>query len=151
MSLVLDTSKSNDTDKTMVSHEAMPSTTSTIVSPGDPPVTSPTGEEPVKDKSIGTLPNNPIPKTGKTWVPDPSLPEEKGRARTLVLCFDGTGDQFDDDVSFLHLLADRPSPDLCEELQCRQVSFLPQEGRSTPANGVLSGTRACHCWTEVSY
>lgn len=33
--------------------------------------------------------------------PTPSVipdPEMEGRARTLVLCFDGTGDQFDDDV-----------------------------------------------------
>ncbi|KAL5495495.1 hypothetical protein ACEPAI_958 [Sanghuangporus weigelae] len=30
------------------------------------------------------------------WVPDPDVP---GRARTIVLCFDGTGDQFDDDNS----------------------------------------------------
>lgn len=34
------------------------------------------------------------------WVPDPESPIEKdSRPRTLVLCFDGTGDQFDDDVS----------------------------------------------------
>lgn len=34
------------------------------------------------------------------WVPDPESPTEKdSRPRTLVLCFDGTGDQFDDDVS----------------------------------------------------
>ncbi|KLO20100.1 hypothetical protein SCHPADRAFT_817269 [Schizopora paradoxa] len=46
---------------------------------------------------VGTLPNNPIPKSTKTWVPDPV--KETGRARTLVLCFDGTGDQFDDDNS----------------------------------------------------
>ena len=51
---------------------------------------------------IGTLPNNPIPKSTKTWVPDPL--KEKGRARTLVLCFDGTGDQFDDDVCFVYVL-----------------------------------------------
>ena len=34
--------------------------------------------------------------TPRNWVPDPV---KSGRPRTLVLCFDGTGDQFDDDVS----------------------------------------------------
>ncbi|KAL5518743.1 hypothetical protein ACEPAH_426 [Sanghuangporus vaninii] len=34
--------------------------------------------------------------TPRTWVPDPDFEE---RSRTLVLCFDGTGDQFDDDNS----------------------------------------------------
>lgn len=34
------------------------------------------------------------------WVPNPESPAERDtRPRTLVLCFDGTGDQFDDDVS----------------------------------------------------
>lgn len=34
------------------------------------------------------------------WIPYPNSPAEKNtRPRTLVLCFDGTGDQFDDDVS----------------------------------------------------
>lgn len=34
------------------------------------------------------------------WIPDPeSTAERDTRPRTLVLCFDGTGDQFDDDVS----------------------------------------------------
>ncbi|KAH8120082.1 hypothetical protein DFH11DRAFT_1558243 [Phellopilus nigrolimitatus] len=35
----------------------------------------------------------------RNWVPDPDSKEEAHRARTLVLCFDGTGDQFDDDNS----------------------------------------------------
>ena len=33
----------------------------------------------------------------REWIPDPQSSERKGR--TLVLCFDGTGDSFDDDVS----------------------------------------------------
>ena len=34
------------------------------------------------------------------WVPNPESADERDvRPRTLVLCFDGTGDQFDDDVS----------------------------------------------------
>ncbi|KAI5121318.1 hypothetical protein M0805_003785 [Coniferiporia weirii] len=37
--------------------------------------------------------------TIRHWVPDPYSADEQGRPRTLVLCFDGTGDQFDDDNS----------------------------------------------------
>lgn len=37
---------------------------------------------------------------GRNWVPEPP-PDESRRGRTLILCFDGTGDQFDDDVSIL--------------------------------------------------
>lgn len=36
----------------------------------------------------------------RNWVPDPT---KEPRARTLVLCFDGTGDQFDDDVCQLFI------------------------------------------------
>ena len=42
----------------------------------------------------------------RKWIPDPAAkwsdpnhPLQTKRPRTLVLCFDGTGDQFDDDVS----------------------------------------------------
>lgn len=39
------------------------------------------------------------------WIPYPNSPAEKNnRPRTLVLCFDGTGDQFDDDVSSVAVL-----------------------------------------------
>jgi len=34
----------------------------------------------------------------REWKPDPDSPS---RERTLVLCFDGTGDSFDEDVSQL--------------------------------------------------
>ena len=38
------------------------------------------------------------------WVPDPeSHAERHTRPRTLVLCFDGTGDQFDESVSIRRL------------------------------------------------
>lgn len=34
------------------------------------------------------------------WAPNPhNKDEEKYRPRTLIVCFDGTGDQFDSDVS----------------------------------------------------
>jgi uncharacterized protein (DUF2235 family) len=34
----------------------------------------------------------------RNWMPHPE-DTEKHPNRTLILCFDGTGDQFDDDVS----------------------------------------------------
>jgi len=37
----------------------------------------------------------------REWKPNPDIP---GRERTLVLCFDGTGDSFDQDVSQLQSL-----------------------------------------------
>ena len=40
---------------------------------------------------------NPPYKHPREWKPDPDSPERHGR--TLVLCFDGTGDSFDQDVS----------------------------------------------------
>ena len=38
----------------------------------------------------------PLPKHERVWKPDPNTPD---RHRTLVVCFDGTGDSFDQDVS----------------------------------------------------
>jgi hypothetical protein len=53
------------------------------------------------------LPADPTGQPAKNWVPvpgapwvDPKLPRPSARPRTLVLCFDGTGDQFDDDVCY---------------------------------------------------
>ena len=73
----------------------------------------------------------------------------KKRARTLVLCFDGTGDQFDDDVRgcfderdvyFLSISL--------QEFQYCQVHVMPQEGRPTAADGLLPGEKA-RCYTVV--
>ncbi|TDL28059.1 hypothetical protein BD410DRAFT_761386 [Rickenella mellea] len=54
------------------------------------------------------IPIEPTAPPRRRWVPDPDAPENKTRPRTLVLCFDGTGDQFDDDnsnvVNFVTLL-----------------------------------------------
>lgn len=45
------------------------------------------------------------------WIPYPnSLAEKNTRPRTLVLCFDGTGDQFDDDVSTSYSVAILEAP-----------------------------------------
>jgi uncharacterized Zn-finger protein len=42
---------------------------------------------------------NPPYEHPRVWIPDP---EETRRAKTIVLCFDGTGDSFDEDVGVLH-------------------------------------------------
>ena len=54
---------------------------------------------------LPTLPPAPSNEPKRNWVPvpdapwvDPKAPHPSARPRTLVLCFDGTGDQFDDDV-----------------------------------------------------
>lgn len=47
------------------------------------------------DYQLGSIASKNI--YGHNWVPDPS--DGTPRSRTLVLCFDGTGDQFDDDNS----------------------------------------------------
>lgn len=77
----------------------------------------------------------------RQWKPDPDTP---GRPRTLVLCFDGTGDSFDQDVSGLFLLPG--SLVSCSilnaaftELQRRPVLGDVEEGRSYKAARLLSG------------
>ena len=62
--------------------------------------TPPTGVQchPPKFEATDSKPEQCTP----VWVPDPEAADERDvRPRTLVLCFDGTGDQFDDDVSVL--------------------------------------------------
>lgn len=54
-------------------HEVKPSNVSTLYNAGLP-----------------FLPNNPSNKASRRWIPDPD--ELVPRARTLVLCFDGTCD-----------------------------------------------------------
>ena len=64
--------------------------------------------------------------------------------RTLVLCFDGTGDKFDSDVRnptlnvfpYHHL----PHHRIMAEFQRRPVYITPQEGQQARTNGLLSGT-----------
>lgn len=60
--------------------------------------------------------------------------------RTLVLCFDGTGDKFDSDVS--HLISCLIN--LCKwnfsEFKCRSVFCNLEENRNPKADGLLSGT-----------
>ncbi len=73
---------------------------------------------PLNGLGIGTLPNNPLPKSNRTWVPNPFDPREKARARTLVICFDGTGDQFDDDV--------RAPPFLAHYIGCISDQYIPE-------------------------
>ena len=60
--------------------------------------------------------------------------------RTIVLCFDGTGDQFDSDVSaswdtYIFCLMSPPSA----ELEHYPVFLHVEEGRPLPTDGLLSG------------
>ena len=60
---------------------------------------------PTGNTTVPQLPQTPrkqkwIPDPNDSWS-DPKHPEQKTRPRTLVLCFDGTGDQFDDDVGWI--------------------------------------------------
>ena len=74
--------------------------------------------------------------------PDPLHP----RARTLVLCFDGTGDQFDADVSALAIVTPESSANPVSELECHPVLHPATEGRSYTADGLLPGM----CFTSVT-
>jgi hypothetical protein len=85
---------------------------------------------------IPTKPVGPQAPENKKWIPspdaewkDPKHPEQRARPRTLVLCFDGTGDQFDDDVSNVSLLSfsslTRPRRDV--ELERRAIPCSIEE------------------------
>ena len=64
--------------------------------------------------------------------------------RTLVLCFDGTGDKFDSDVrkSAIDTLLSHHHPHLrvMIELERRSVHITVEEGQQARADGILSGT-----------
>ena len=60
-------------------------------------------------------------------MPDPNCPKREGR--TLILCFDGTGDSFDKDVS--RLISSRARQNLNAlfiELEYRAVPVDANEG-----------------------
>ena len=72
----------------------------------------------------------------RVWIPDAPRP------RTLVLCFDGTGDSFDQDVSptpeFLSRLFSRLNVAFTE-FQCCAIPGDVEEGRSYEAACLLPG------------
>ena len=70
-------------------------------------------------------------------IPDP----DEVHHRNLVLCFDGTGDQFEADVSIYSLMYGCEQPTLrgWTELQYHKVLFVAQKERQTSTNGLLSG------------
>ncbi|CAE7128369.1 unnamed protein product [Rhizoctonia solani] len=85
-----------------------------------PDPSSPFYVPPPKPQAL-TKPTSPRPKhpvrphpVPKTSFPQVIPPEDSKRSRTLVLCFDGTGDQYDQDnsniVQFIHLLS-KDNPD----------------------------------------
>jgi len=69
---------------------------------------------------------------------NPSIIPPSHTNRTLVLCFDGTGDQFDADVSIFQVI-DRLVHTLGVELEYHRVFLHAQERRPNKANGLLSG------------
>ncbi len=76
-------------------------------------------------------------------------PYHPGAPRTLVLCFDGTGDQFDRDVrvpfsavGWRRHSRDPPSLTGHPELERRQVLQPAQARRQTRADGILPGARS---------
>ncbi|KAJ1303756.1 hypothetical protein OPQ81_008180 [Rhizoctonia solani] len=68
---------------------------------------------PPQESKTPTSPRSRYP-TPKTSFPQVVPPENPKRSRTLVLCFDGTGDEYDQDnsniVQFIHLLS-KDNPD----------------------------------------
>ena len=75
----------------------------------------------------------------REWIPNPN----SERNRTLVLCFDGTGDSFDQDVSrssdHSYLRSCLELNAISTELQRRAVPRDAQERRSYKAARLLSG------------
>lgn len=74
----------------------------------------------------------------REWIPDPN---HLNRPRTLVLCFDGTGDSFDQDVSRSTVL-DPSQSGLSRsftELQRRPALLDAEEGRPYETARLLSG------------
>ena len=62
---------------------------------------------------------------------DEIIPSKHGN-RTIILCFDGTGDQFDEDVRLVFHPFKMNAPKLVslfQELQYRSVLFHAQEGQ----------------------
>ena len=76
----------------------------------------------------------------REWISEPSGPD---RQRTLVLCFDGTGDSFDKDVSQLTSPSHLESPLTLStgliEFQHRAIPGDVDERRSHEAARLLSG------------
>ena len=64
----------------------------------------------------------------------------KHKHRTLIVCFDGTGDKFDNDVGLVHFRPRRTKAnDGFPEFQCRSINLDVEEGQQPRANGVLPG------------
>lgn len=76
----------------------------------------------------------------RIWLPHPN----SKRARTLVLCFDGTGDQFDSDVSFRlrsHVISRHLLMFNVSELERRPACGHAEERRYGQATRLLPGNR----------
>jgi len=72
------------------------------------------------------------------WTDNVVPPFHKNR--TLIVCFDGTGDKFDGDVSLMYFQPRRTKVnDGLPEFQRRTIHLYVEEGQQARANGVLSG------------
>jgi hypothetical protein len=76
--------------------------------------------------------------TTRTHFPGPGVDSQS--RRIFVLCFDGTGDQFDADVRLLYPFVMLFLTVAQIEHEYRAVLLGTQEGRCEPADGVLSGS-----------
>jgi len=87
------------------------------------------------------LTDSPTPFSDGQW--DYEIIPKTHNNRTLVLCFDGTGDKFDSDVrkpeTDTLLYYHHPHFRLMTELERRPVHITIEEGQQARADGLLSG------------
>jgi hypothetical protein len=85
---------------------------------------------------------SPTPFSPAQW--DHEIVPKTHHNRTLVLCFDGTGDKFDSDVRkhrhHDHLQPPSTSLPRHVELECCAIYLTTEEGQQARADGLLSGT-----------
>lgn len=112
-------------------------------SPPSPP--SPMAESEaswIDDKEHCSSPTTSSPGASREpqWTDNVVPPTHKNR--TLILCFDGTGDKFDNDVSPVPLRLRSTRADHAPlEFERRSVHLDVEEGQQARANGILSGNR----------
>ncbi|KAF9786823.1 hypothetical protein BJ322DRAFT_1052259 [Thelephora terrestris] len=81
---------------------------------------------------------NPPYQHPREWAPNPQTP---GRKRTLVLCFDGTGDSFDQDNSnVVQFLAMLKKDDPTEQLVYYQAGIGTYTGNGVLGTPIVQGT-----------
>jgi len=94
----------------------------------------------VDGEGTSSSPTGTFPETVREaqWTDNVVPPIHKNR--TLIVCFDGTGDKFDNDVSLTCFRPRRAkASDGLPEFQRRSIHLDVEEGQQARANGVLSG------------